>query len=94
MTITCPTCGGLLRMPRLEAGSIVFADVSRHDHKPDLSGLDDGPYLPGRAPRKKAALKSAGELRAIRAKAWATRRRATSPSPSTPSTSETERPRG
>jgi len=38
------------------------------------SGLDCGPYLPGRAPRKKPAPKSADELRAIRAKAWATRR--------------------
>lgn len=40
------------------------------------NGLDCGPYLPGRAPRKKAAPKSPDELRAIRAMAWATRRAA------------------
>ena len=45
-----------------------------HDHRPDLSGLDDGPYLPSRAPRKKPAPKSPKETRAIRSKAWATRR--------------------
>ena len=45
-----------------------------HDHKPDLSGLDDGPYLPGRAPRKEAAPKPADETAEIRARAWATRR--------------------
>lgn len=45
-----------------------------HDHKPDLSGLDDGPYLPGRAPRKKPPPKTPEKLRAIRARAWATRR--------------------
>lgn len=45
-----------------------------HDHKPDQSGLDDGPYLPGCAPRKKPAPKSSEEMREIRARAWATRR--------------------
>lgn len=44
------------------------------DHKADLSGLDDGPYLPGRAPRKRAAPKSPEAMRGIRARAWATRR--------------------
>lgn len=44
------------------------------DNKSDLSGLDDGPFLPGRAPRKKPAAKSADDLRIIRSKAWATRR--------------------
>lgn len=39
-------------------------------------GLDCGVYLPGQAPRQKAAPKSADEMRAIRAKAWATRRAA------------------
>lgn len=43
-----------------------------HDHKPDNTGLDDGPPL--RAPRKKAAPKSAAEFRDIRSRAWATRR--------------------
>lgn len=38
------------------------------------TGLDDGPYLPGYAPRKKAEPKTPEELKAIRAKAWATRR--------------------
>jgi hypothetical protein len=46
----------------------------QHDHKPDLSGLDDGPYLPGHAPRKKPAPKPADEIREIRTRAWATRR--------------------
>lgn len=45
-----------------------------HDHKPDQSGLDDGPYLPGRAPRKKMTPKPADEVRDIRSRAWATRR--------------------
>ena len=44
------------------------------DHKPDGSGLDDGPYLPGKAPRKKPPAKSADELAATRGKAWETRR--------------------
>lgn len=44
------------------------------DHKPDLSGLDDGPYLPGHGPREKPAPKSDEEMAEIRAKAWATRR--------------------
>lgn len=25
----------------------------QHDHRTDLSGLDDGPHLPGQKPRKK-----------------------------------------
>lgn len=60
MTSWCDVCGGEIRIP--------------HDHKPDQSGLDDGPYLPGCAPRRKPAPKSPAEMRAIRAKAWATRR--------------------
>lgn len=40
----------------------------------DGTGLDDGVYLPGRAPRKVPAPKTPEELSAIRAKAWATRR--------------------
>ena len=36
--------------------------------------LDCGVYLPGRGPRKKPAAKSAEQMTAIRAKAWATRR--------------------
>jgi hypothetical protein len=40
----------------------------------DGTGLDDGVYLPGRAPRKKPAPKSPEELAGIRAKAWVTRR--------------------
>lgn len=43
------------------------------DHKPDGSGLDDGPHLPGEAPRKRSN-KSASELADIRSKAWETRR--------------------
>ena len=45
-----------------------------HDHKADQSGLDDGPWLPGRAPRKRADPKPANEAADIRARAWKTRR--------------------
>ena len=45
------------------------------DHKPDGSGLDDGPFLPGQAPRKPYTHnKSASELAAARRAAWETRR--------------------
>lgn len=57
----CPTCGQPL----------TFA----HDHKPDLSGLDDGPYLPGRAPRKKPTPKDPDTVADIKSRAWATRRK-------------------
>lgn len=56
----CPICGS--------------AAEFEHDHKPDNSGLDDGPYLPGRAPRKAMEPKEPAETHAIREKAWATRR--------------------
>lgn len=56
----CTTCGGQLTW--------------KHDHKPDQSGLDDGPWLPGHAPRRKAAPKPADEVREIRSRAWTTRR--------------------
>ena len=46
----------------------------KHDHQPDRSGLDDGPFLVGMAPRKRPPAKSKEEVRAIRAMAWATRR--------------------
>lgn len=45
-----------------------------HDHKPDLSGLDDGPYLPDHEPRKKPTPKTPSEVAEIRARAWETRR--------------------
>jgi len=45
-----------------------------HDHKPDQSGLDDGPYLRGHAPRKKPIPRPADEISLIRKQAWATRR--------------------
>jgi hypothetical protein len=38
------------------------------------TGLDDGPYLPGCAPRKKPEPKTPEELKTIRARAWETRR--------------------
>lgn len=57
-TKACDACGGLLTW--------------QHDHRPDNTGLDDGPPL--RPPRKKPALKPADEIRDIRARAWATRR--------------------
>lgn len=45
-----------------------------HDHKPDQSGLHDGPWLPGHAPRKRPDPKPPEEVRAIRLRAWKTRR--------------------
>jgi hypothetical protein len=56
----CPICGGELSW--------------QHDHQTDLSGLDDGPYLPGHAPRKKPDAKPPAEITEIRKRAWATRR--------------------
>jgi hypothetical protein len=44
-----------------------------------MTGLDDGPWLPGCAPRKKRKRKSAAEHRAARAKAWAARRQKLGP---------------
>jgi hypothetical protein len=60
MSDTCKTCGGVLAF--------------LHDHKPDQSGLDDGPWLPERAPRKKMEPKPPEVVREIRLRAWATRR--------------------
>lgn len=57
----------------LEACEVCGGELSwRHDHRPDLTGLDDGPPLPV---RKRPTPKSPEELRDIRARAWATRRR-------------------
>jgi hypothetical protein len=54
----CDFCGG---------------DLSwKHDHKPDQTGLDDGPTI--RSPRRKAAPKPPEEVSKIRAAAWETRR--------------------
>lgn len=39
-----------------------------------MGGLDDGPWLPGCAPRRRPKRKRPSELKAIREKAWATRR--------------------
>lgn len=55
----------------------------RADRRADLTGLDDGPYLPGHGPRKKPAAKTAEELASIRRRAWATRR-AAPPTPEAP----------
>jgi hypothetical protein len=44
------------------------------DCRPDNSGLDDGPWLPGCGPRKKPTPKTAAEVREIRLRAWVTRR--------------------
>ena len=63
---SCAICGG---GPIMVRG--VWGDFP-HDHKPDLSGLDDGPYLI--ASRKKPAPKTPAEMSDIRARAWATRR--------------------
>lgn len=56
----CTICGGVIAYP--------------HDHRADETGLDDGPWLPGRAPRKKPTPKTPDELTEIRRRAWATRR--------------------
>lgn len=42
-----------------------------HDHKDDLSGLDDGPEL---AAKRKRRSTPAGNVREIRLRAWETRR--------------------
>lgn len=55
---TCPVCGAPATSP--------------HDHRPDNTGLDDGPLI--REPRRKPKAKSADETSDIRARAWATRR--------------------
>lgn len=54
-------------------GDLVAKGASQGDHKPDGSGLDDGPYLPGQAPRKRV-VKTADEKAEARRKAWETRR--------------------
>ncbi len=54
----CTSCGSVATFP--------------HEHKPDNSGLDDGP--PIRTVRKKATPKRPAESAAIRAQAWKTRR--------------------
>lgn len=60
MTELCPVCSMPLHF--------------EHDHKPDQSGLDDGPPL-GRTYTKRAPQKTPEELAEIRARAWATRRK-------------------
>ena len=54
----CPVCGA--------------EETFAHDHKPDNTGLDDGPEI--EKARKKAAPKPPEVTREIRAAAWATRR--------------------
>lgn len=54
----CVVCGGPLAW--------------EHDHRPDNSGLDDGPPL--YTPRKQSERKAPDEYREIRARAWVTRR--------------------
>lgn len=44
------------------------------DKRPDGSGIDDGPYLNGCAPRKPQPIKSDADHAEIKARAWATRR--------------------
>jgi hypothetical protein len=56
--MACEVCGVTLRWD--------------HDHRPDNSGLDDGPEI--RPARKKAAPKPSDEIKSIRDRAWATRR--------------------
>jgi hypothetical protein len=66
-TLTCLVCGGPLKVRYM--GFV----VRRHDHREDQTGLDDGPYLPGRAPRKKRTADPA-VVSAERKRAWKTRR--------------------
>lgn len=54
----CPVCG--------------VETTFQHDHKPDNTGLDDGPEL--HPARKKPPPKSPEAIADIRARAWATRR--------------------
>lgn len=44
-----------------------------------MGGLDDGPWLPGHAPRRRPKRKRPSELKEIREKAWETRRRKLGP---------------
>lgn len=57
-TAWCAVCGTDMTFP--------------HDHKPDNSGLDDGPWI--KPPRKKAAPKPPDVVSATRKQAWETRR--------------------
>lgn len=50
----------------------IMEETFPHDHKADLTGLDDGP--PIKEARKKAAQKPPEVTAQIRATAWATRR--------------------
>ena len=45
----------------------------QHDHRADFTGLDDGPYLPGQAPRKHHEY-APELLYKYRRQAWQTRR--------------------
>jgi hypothetical protein len=65
--VACLVCGGPLNVHYM--GFV----VRKHDHKPDQSGLDDGPYLPHQAPRKKRVA-SPDDVSAERRRAWKTRR--------------------
>lgn len=62
----------LPRCPRGVIGCHCGALYCGGDHRPDNTGLDDGPPL--HTPRKKPVPKSAEAVKAIRANAWATRR--------------------
>lgn len=55
----------------ITVGKVVGECVCDHD---PCDGLDCGVFLPGQAPRKKPAPKSAAEISEIRARAWAARR--------------------
>lgn len=58
---------------RLVCGICQMVQEFPHDHRTDLSGLDDGPPLDRE--RKRPTPKSAVQMKDIRARAWATRRR-------------------
>ena len=53
---------------------ICFGELTwKHDHKPDNTGLDDGP--PIERERKPYTLKPGTDIKEVRRKAWATRRK-------------------
>jgi len=58
--IVCEKCGGLTDF--------------EHNHRADNTGLDDGPWLPGCAPRKKPEPKPPHVVRNTKLRGWVTRR--------------------
>lgn len=75
---TCANCSIIKELTAQEFWANCWGDLaakgqSQGDNKPDGSGLDDGPYLPGQAPRKRV-VEPADKKAETRRKAWETRR--------------------